>query len=188
VRRARHPRWTTFAAFLPACLPVGRQVGLGPWVTAPVASQQSRILCQAVADLADRARFDFVAGRFRGYAWGENVGWINLDDAVHFVALDVRCGTDADCVLADADVCTCDECAAGSCVNTPSEYGDVDCQGPEDPDLDDILCVLDGFADFAACPNGDIHPPCTGNNLVDIDDILAVLDAFAGNDPCACAP
>ncbi len=37
---------------------------------------------------ADRARFDFVAGRFRGYAWGENIGWINLDDGTHFVGLD----------------------------------------------------------------------------------------------------
>jgi hypothetical protein len=27
------------------------------------------------------------SGRFRGYAWGENIGWINLDDPTVFVAL-----------------------------------------------------------------------------------------------------
>lgn len=44
---------------------------------------------------AQRARYDFGAGRFRGYAWGENVGWINLDDAVKFVAAPPPCPGDA---------------------------------------------------------------------------------------------
>ena len=29
---------------------------------------------------------DAEARRLRGYAWAENVGWVNLDDATHFVA------------------------------------------------------------------------------------------------------
>lgn len=44
---------------------------------------------------ADRARFDFGAGRFRGWAWGENIGWINLDDATAFVASPPPCPGDA---------------------------------------------------------------------------------------------
>ncbi|MFG0242643.1 MAG: GC-type dockerin domain-anchored protein [Phycisphaerales bacterium JB054] len=32
------------------------------------------------------ARLDFDTLRLRGYAWAENIGWINLDDDEHFVA------------------------------------------------------------------------------------------------------
>jgi hypothetical protein len=90
-------------------------------------------------------------------------------------------------------------------------YGDVvpiECT----VDLDDILYILDAFADPIANPNGDISPcrdlvdplyACTSNdycaqfgllciggfcNNTDLDDILADLDAFAGfpacDDPC----
>ena len=56
-------------------------------------------------------------------------------------------------------------------------------------DFDDILCILDGFADIAACPQGDIVgagvacPPFEANGI-DFDDVLAVLDTFGGNPPC----
>ena len=60
-------------------------------------------------------------------------------------------------------------------------------------DFDDILCILDGFGDIAACPQGDIVgisstcPPFEPNGI-DFDDVLAALDAFGGNplcpDPC----
>ena len=67
--------------------------------------------------------------------------------------------------------------------------------GPQ-PDLDDILCVLDDFAngpavDGCAC-NGfrnstDIHP-CPddggGDSSIGLDDILKMLDAFSGQSPC----
>jgi len=132
---------------------------------------------------AQGARFDFTAGRFRGYAWGENVGWINLDDAVHFVAtVPGGCTTDVDCV--DGDVCTCETCSAGVCGSVPVEFGNVECTGVID--LDDILCVLDGFAVYSVCPNADIAPGCAPSGGIDLDDILAVLDAFAGIDPCGC--
>src|SRR5690606_10216437 len=40
----------------------------------------------SLSPFAQQARYDAVEGRFRGYAWGENVGWINLDDADRYVA------------------------------------------------------------------------------------------------------
>lgn len=99
----------------------------------------------------------------------------------------IVCSTHVDCALLDADVCTCDRCVAGSCSFSTTGYGNADCLGPASiTNLDDILCVLGGFASFAACPNGDLTPPCTGNNVINLDDILAVLSAFAGNDPCNC--
>jgi hypothetical protein len=85
-------------------------------------------------------------------------------------------------VCHDNDVCSCDECIDGSCAYRLVHYGDANCAGPENQvNLDDILCPLSGFANFASCPNGDIHPSCTGNNMINLDDILAVLAAFAGS-------
>lgn len=88
----------------------------------------------------------------------------------------------------DNDVCTCDDCSGGYCEFVPIRYGNVDCNGPPNQaNLDDILCILSGFGSFGSCVNGDIHPPCTGDNIINLDDILGVLGAFAGNDPCGCA-
>jgi len=50
-------------------------------------------------------------------------------------------------------------------------------------DLDDIICVLDGFANRNDCPDADIVG-CGGNGVVDIDDIIAVLDAFTSAFRC----
>jgi hypothetical protein len=98
------------------------------------------------------------------------------------------CTFDTDCD--DMSVCTCDQCpiGLGLCRHTPVEYGNTDCRGPENPDLDDILCTLRGFSNYGNCPNADIHPFCMGDNDIDIDDILAVLRAFGGFDPCGCEP
>lgn len=99
------------------------------------------------------------------------------------------CVTHHDCVIANADVCMCDFCVAGSCVSTPIEFGNVNCAGPPSQvNLDDILCVLAGFGGFNNCPNADVHPFCTGNGVINLDDILAVLAAFGGYDPCNCQP
>lgn len=99
------------------------------------------------------------------------------------------CVTDRDCVIANADVCMCDKCVAGTCVSSPIEFGNVNCAGPPSQvNLDDILCVLAGFGGFHNCPNGDVHPFCTGNGVINLDDILAVRAAFGGFDPCNCQP
>lgn len=100
----------------------------------------------------------------------------------------VPCATQVDCVIADTNVCTFDQCSAGFCANTVVEYGNVNGSANQTPNLDDILCVLGGFAGFANCPNADIAPACTGNNIINLDDILAVLGAFGGTDPCGCSP
>lgn len=98
------------------------------------------------------------------------------------------CATSAVCN--DASVCTFDNCTNTLCAYSLVRYGDVNGSGASggaaQPDLDDILCVLQGFANAAACMNADLAPPCTGNDLINLDDILAVLAAFSGADPCGC--
>lgn len=97
------------------------------------------------------------------------------------------CITNIDCD--DNNVCTCDRCTTGACANNPREYGNANCSSsPITPNLDDILCVLAGFASFNSCPDGDISPGCTGNDLINLDDILAGIAAFGGSDPCNCTP
>ncbi|MEK6676891.1 MAG: hypothetical protein AABZ47_14715 [Planctomycetota bacterium] len=56
-------------------------------------------------------------------------------------------------------------------------------------DLDDLICMLNGFAVNAACPQGDIAP-CGGSGKIDVDDLIALLQAFAGYFLCphACSP
>ena len=62
-------------------------------------------------------------------------------------------------------------------------YGDADNSGRVD--LDDILCVVDGYSGASQCLQSqlDIYP-CEGDGDVDLDDVIAVLDAFTGNPPC----
>jgi hypothetical protein len=48
----------------------------------------------ALATPPQPARYDAAARRFRGYAWSENAGWMNLDDATKFVG--TRCVADVD--------------------------------------------------------------------------------------------
>ena len=108
----------------------------------------------------------------------------------------IPCAVNLDCVLLDDATgapCTCDTCVAGFCSSNPIEFGNVNCSVNQTPNLDDILCVLVGFSNFASCPNGDIAPTtgptaCQGNDIINLDDILAALAAFAGNDPCNCVP
>jgi hypothetical protein len=62
-------------------------------------------------------------------------------------------------------------------------YGDVAQPLNGIVNIDDIICILNGFGNFATCLLGDIAP-CGGNGIIDLNDILAVLAAFSGNDPC----
>lgn len=94
---------------------------------------------------------------------------------------ELQCSTNLDCD--DANVCTCDRCLCNVCFHQPVQYGDANCDCIP-PNLDDILCVLNGFQNYASCPAADIHPPCTGQGIINLDDILAVLAAFAGTNPC----
>lgn len=94
------------------------------------------------------------------------------------------CTMSAECD--DARVCTFDECVSVRCYSTAIGFGDVNNSGGA-ANLDDILCVLRGFATLSQCPNADLAPYCSGNNQVNLDDILAVTAAFGGFDPCACS-
>jgi hypothetical protein len=93
------------------------------------------------------------------------------------------CVRDGQCC---APASNCGVCGPpATCQYSCIEFGDANCDGLVD--ISDILCVLDGFANFISCPSGDIDR-CTGNNVVDLNDILEVLDAYAGQDPCNCNP
>jgi hypothetical protein len=95
------------------------------------------------------------------------------------------CGCESVLKCEDANACTCNRCAMGTCTFTAVHFGDVDCMA-DTVDVGDILCAVDGFGAFEACPNADISPNCTGDSKIDVGDILAVVDAFAGIDPCNC--
>jgi len=94
----------------------------------------------------------------------------------------------------DGDECTLDSCndQTGQCVNEQlcMLYGDV--RPPAGNclvDVDDLICVLDGFAHHSLCPQADIFP-CEGNGDIDLDDILSILETLEGRPTCAdgCSP
>lgn len=98
------------------------------------------------------------------------------------------CVSASDCRNDVADNgCNHATCTGGACRYACVRYGDVAPfpGGNRIVNLDDILCVLAGFANPTACPNADIAP-CEGNLIINLDDILAVLGAFAGGNPCGC--
>lgn len=96
------------------------------------------------------------------------------------------CDDAVDCL--DSFACTFDTCVGNLCSHVGVGFGNVNGLGPATQvNLDDILCVLVGFGNFAGCPNADVAPDCAGNGVVNLDDILAVLGAFGGADPCGCA-
>lgn len=68
---------------------------------------------------------------------------------------------------------------------TPRLYGDLVPVGNLDGNVEvgDVLCVLAGYSDMAACPQGDIGP-CYGDGLIEVTDVLAILAAYAGNATC----
>ena len=115
------------------------------------------------------------------------------------------CGLDAECD--DAEPCTADACLPGDpgadpfgCVNEYRAllYGDIapifgwEDDAPPQPDLDDILCLIDGFGagpDWATlCAAGDlwdtVSNACGVDGEINLDDIIKVLDAFGGNPAC----
>jgi len=64
-------------------------------------------------------------------------------------------------------------------------FGDIAPPGGDGiVDLNDILCVLDGFANQLNCPDADLIPCGGGGDGIDLNDILAVLDAFSADYAC----
>jgi subtilisin-like proprotein convertase family protein len=81
----------------------------------------------------------------------------------------------------DNDPCTVDACVKGVCFNPWYPYGDMDHTGVVD--VDDISCLVAGFANWSSCPGADIYP-CVPEGAIDVDDLLAGIGAYAGIDPC----
>ena len=136
-----------------------------------------------------------------GHAFSQTGGTLELDGGFWAVGAAVEgCSSDGECD--DADDCTTDVCDPGDpsadafgCVNTctPKLFADIvplfcppTC--PQ-PDIDDILCTIDGFGAGPnwpdVCPDGDLSPCApNGDGILNIDDILKVIDAFGGNPGC----
>jgi len=107
-----------------------------------------------MADPPNAARLDEDVCRLRGYAWGENIGWINLDDE----DLD---GNDSFVE-----------------VNAP---GDIDGDGMIGST--DLLAVLAAWGPYDPCPPvriEDIDAAC----LVGVEDLLAVLSNWGPMPVC----
>jgi len=74
------------------------------------------------------------------------------------------------------------------CTLSAVGFGDVTPTGGDGiAELSDVLCLLDGYADFCLCPNGDIAP-CATDGMIELGDVLVMLDAYNGIDPCGCVP
>jgi hypothetical protein len=97
------------------------------------------------------ARLDGAAHRFRGYAWGENIGWINLDDDLDYVGVIPSCGSaDFNCdgdLGTDRDIETFFQCLSGVCPPAPCR-GSADFNGDgsvgTDQDIEAFFRVLAG--------------------------------------------
>lgn len=91
-----------------------------------------------------------------------------------------------DCVDDEANnACNHATCPGGECSYVCVRFGDAKSPPNGIINLNDILCVLAGFANINDCAEGDLQP-CGGNALINLEDILGVLNAFGGANPCGC--
>ncbi|MEK6674252.1 MAG: hypothetical protein AABZ47_01200 [Planctomycetota bacterium] len=97
----------------------------------------------------------------------------------------------------DGQLCTTgDFCSQGLCMpGVPAVVLFADLLPPPIGDgvvdLDDLLCLLLGFANLADCTGADLYPCAPANDgKVGVDDLISMLEAFAGNPVCAdpCPP
>lgn len=67
-------------------------------------------------------------------------------------------------------------------------YGDViePFASPPIVQTTDILCAVEGFGNYCACPNADIDGCAPSGVPISTGDILQVVQAFGGADPCGC--
>jgi hypothetical protein len=142
-----------------------------PFVTSPVTFRiQAGQCCGGAACLSDMTR---AACLSNGGFWNPS----------RTCADSCACSSTMECD--DADACTFEQCAGGICQGQAVEFGDANASGGA-VDMDDILCAIAGFANVAHCPNADVFPFCTGNNVINLDDVMRVVTAFGGADPCGC--
>jgi cytochrome c551/c552 len=122
-----------------------------------------------------------------------------LDDCDGFACDDANSCTDDACAGAlcafvnnsaacdDGNACSRDDvCSAGLCAGVPIVvlFGDIAPTGGDGAvDVDDITCVVFGYANATDCPGGDVAP-CERDGQIDVDDLVAIVAAFAGLYPC----
>lgn len=97
-------------------------------------------------------------------------------------------GVPRECECAGRDACKHADDSVPGCTLSAVGFGDVTPTGGDGiAELSDVLCLLDGYADFCLCPNGDIAP-CATDGMIELGDVLVMLDAYNGIDPCGCVP
>ncbi|MEK6676281.1 MAG: proprotein convertase P-domain-containing protein [Planctomycetota bacterium] len=90
------------------------------------------------------------------------------------------CLSAVDCL--DVNPCTIDGCGPLLlCEHAAFPFGDVDFTGVVD--VDDLLCLFNGFVAVADCARADLSP-CIGDGVIDVDDVISMLAAFVGVDIC----
>ncbi len=116
-----------------------------------------RQVCDGCSILSERkgGGFDPCArcppARLTGFVWGENVGWINLDDTTHFVSVDaasspIACDTNHDGLVNGGDVQSFIDFVL---LNSSPDWRDV-CSGDVEAAPDKVI-ELDDVANFVDC-------------------------------------
>jgi hypothetical protein len=87
----------------------------------------------------------------------------------------------------DGDLCTVnDTCGGGACTGTRITvlYADIFPPGGDGAvDVDELVCLVGGYANMDDCPEGDIEP-CGGDADIDVDDLVNMVRAYAGDFAC----
>lgn len=95
------------------------------------------------------------------------------------------CDGDAACL--DENVCSYNFCDTSGCEAFSIRYGDVAEPFGGLVQTSDILCAVQGFGNYSACPNADIAGCALSGIPIATNDILAIVAAFGGEDPCGCS-
>ncbi len=127
----------------------------------------------------------------------------------------IQCQSDCDCVLGPVsqahepqtpsdivDMCDYQYCDTdGFCSSCARRFGNQCGSLSDTVQTNDLLCAINGFGDYCACPNADVwnggapgcdreFAPelCKGPSGLPIgtDDLLAAISAFGGNNPFGC--
>jgi hypothetical protein len=76
------------------------------------------------------------------------------------------------------------EVQASTVVPVLVPFGDiVPPHGDGEISVDELLCVVSGYANAEDCPAGDLVP-CGGDGLIDVDDLVAIVYAYGGFFAC----
>lgn len=117
-----------------------------------------------------------------GFASG---GDYSLESGFWYTDAIMPCDDDAACL--DEDVCSFNFCDTSACDAFTIRYGDVAEPFGGLVQTSDILCAVEGFGNYSACPNADIAGCAPSGVPIGTNDILAVVAAFGGDDPCGCS-